>query len=77
MDFPTAPRRIKENFAVDEGFADDQFHAIVASDKMAALQTVEYLPSKVASGRRENLERFLVAVPTQPPVESDALPDAR
>ena len=57
-----------------EGYSIDQFLASAAAEKMAALRTLDYLRREAASGRREDFERFLAAVPGQEPIETDRMP---
>jgi hypothetical protein len=59
-----------------EGCSLDQFLASAAAEKMAAMQTLDYLRSEAAQGRREDFERFLSAVPNQEPLETDRMPGA-
>jgi len=68
-------RRSIEALAAKEGYSVEQFLASAAAEKMAALRTLEYLRSEAAGGRREDFERFLAAVPSREPVETDRLPE--
>ena len=57
-----------------EGYPIDQFLASAAAEKMAALQTLDYLRGEAAAGRREDFDRFLAAVPDRVPIETDRMP---
>ena len=50
-----------------------QFLVSAAGEKLAAIMTMDYLRREAASGRREDFERYLNAVPDVPPPESDRL----
>lgn len=72
---PESLQRSIQSLAEKEGYSVDQFIASAAAEKMAALRTLEYLRREAAAGRREDFERFLAAIPDQPPTETDRLPD--
>jgi hypothetical protein len=61
--------------AEQEGYSIDQPLSIAATEKMAALRTLDYLRKDAASGRREEFDRFLAVVPTCTPTETDRLPE--
>lgn len=46
-----------------DGITLDQFIASAAGEKMASLLTLDYLREQAATGKREDFERFLAAVP--------------
>jgi hypothetical protein len=75
VELPESLQRSIAAFAEQEGYSIDQFLATAAAEKMAAMRTLEYLRREAASGRREDFERFLSAVPSSPPVETDRLPE--
>jgi hypothetical protein len=75
VELPESLRRSIEALAAKEGYSVEQFLASAAAEKMAALRTLEYLRSEAAGGRREDFERFLAAVPSREPVETDRLPE--
>lgn len=56
-----------------EGYSIDQFLASAAAEKMAALSTLDYLKGEAASGRREDFDRYLAAVPHGETMETDRL----
>lgn len=75
VELPESLRRSIAALAEQEGYSIDQFLATAAAEKMAAMRTLEYLRREAASGRREDFERFLAAVPSTPTIETDRLPD--
>jgi hypothetical protein len=60
-------------FAAQEGLPIEQFVAVAAAEKMAAMRTLDYLRREAAAGRREDFESFLAAVPSREPTETDQL----
>lgn len=74
VELPESLRRSIEALAAREGYSVDQFLASAAGEKMAALRTLEYLRNEAARGRREDLERFLAAVPDAEPIATDRIP---
>lgn len=74
VQLPDSLRRSIESLAAQEGYSVEQFLASAAAEKMAALRTLEYLRREAGSGRREDFERFLAAVPAREPLESDRMP---
>lgn len=75
VQLPESLHRSIKALAKQEGYSVDQFLASAATEKMAALMTLDYLRRKAAQGRREDFERFLAAVPHREPEESDRLPE--
>jgi hypothetical protein len=65
-------RNIKE-LARSEGISVNQFIASAASEKMAAVHTLDYLRREAAAGKREDFERYLGAVPDVLPGGDDKL----
>jgi uncharacterized protein (DUF1778 family) len=63
---------IKE-LARKEGISVNQFIASAAGEKMAVLQTIAYLRTEAAQGKRADFEQFLAAVPDVEPEPGDAL----
>jgi hypothetical protein len=59
--------------AEKEGYSVSQFLASAAGEKLAAIQTVEYLRREASAGRRADFEKYLSAVPDIPPAEGDEL----
>ena len=62
-----------EELAAREGYSVSQFLASAASEKLAVMMTMDYLRREAASGRREDFERYLSAVPDAPPSEADQI----
>ena len=60
-----------KDLARKEGISVNQFIASAAGEKMASLLTLDYLRREAATGRREEFERFLAAVPDREPVPGD------
>jgi hypothetical protein len=75
VELPESLQRSIAALARQEGYSVDQFLATAAAEKMAAIQTLEYLRREAANGSREEFDRFLAAVPHRIPVETDRLPD--
>lgn len=73
---PESLRRSITALAEQEGYSVDQFLATAAAEKLAALRTLEYLRREAVSGRREDFDRFLAAVPSREPIETDRLPNS-
>lgn len=61
---------IKE-LARKDGISVNQFIASAAAEKMASLQTLAYLRSEAAQGRREDFEALLRLVPDVPAQPDD------
>ena len=59
--------------ARQEGISVNQFIASAASEKMASLQTLDYLKREAALGKRSSFERFLNLVPDAPAQSGDDL----
>jgi hypothetical protein len=55
-------QKIKE-LSKSEGISINQFLAIAAAEKMAALLIQDYLEHEAAKGKREDFEKALQAVP--------------
>ena len=65
-------RNIKE-LARSEGISVNQFIASAASEKMAAVQTLDFLRREAAAGNREDFERYLGAIRDVPPEDEDKI----
>lgn len=74
IELPDSLRESIEELAAKEGYSVSQFLASAASEKLAVVMSMEYLSREAASGRREDFERYLKAVPATEPPESDRLP---
>jgi predicted transcriptional regulator len=73
IELPDSLRERIEELAAKEGYSVSQFLASAASEKLAVVMTMDYLRREAASGRREDFERYLMAVPDAEPPESDRL----
>lgn len=68
---PESLHRNIKALAHSEGISVNQFIASAASEKMAAVHTLDYLRREAATGKREDFERYLGAVPDVPPSDDD------
>ena len=75
VEIPDSLHRSIQAHVEREGYSINQFLAIAAAEKMAALSTLDYLKREAALGRREDFERFLAGVPHSEPIETDRLPE--
>lgn len=50
-----------------DGISVNQFIASAAAEKMASVQTLDFLRREAALGRRQDFEAFLNLVPVTPP----------
>ncbi len=73
IELPDSLKQSIEELAAKEGYSVSQFLASAASEKLAVVMTMDYLRREAASGRREDFERYLSAVPDAEPLESDCL----
>ena len=73
IEMPDSLKKSIEDLAASEGYTVSQFLASAAGEKLAVVLTMDYLRREAASGRREDFERYLSAVPDAEPLESDRL----
>lgn len=73
IDLPDSLKQSIEDLAAREGYSLNQFLANAAGEKLAAMMTMDYLRREAASGRREDFEHYLKAVPDVVPPEADQL----
>jgi len=73
IELPDSLKRSIEDFAAKEGYSVSQFLASAAGEKLAVMMTMDYLRREAASGRREDFEHYLKAVPDLAPSEDDEL----
>jgi predicted transcriptional regulator len=71
IEIPDSLKHSIEELAAKEGYSISQFLASAASEKLAVMMTIEYLKREAASGRREDFEHYLKAVPDVPPQQGD------
>lgn len=65
-------QQLKE-IAQDEGISINQFVMLAVAEKVATLQTVDYLEQRAARGSREKLLAILAKAPDVEPAEEDRL----
>ena len=73
VQLPDSVTKNIEDLAAREGFSVAQFLASAASEKLAAMLTMDYLKREAAAGRREDFEKYLANVPAGSPVKGDEL----
>ena len=73
IQIPDSLKKSIEALAASEGYTVSQFLASAAGEKLAVMMTMDYLRREAASGRREDFEHYLNAVPDAEPLESDRL----
>ena len=56
-----------------DGISVNQFIASAAAEKMASLQTLDFLRREAALGKREDFEQFLKRVPDAPAQAGDEI----
>lgn len=71
VEIPDSLKKGIEELAARDGYSVSQFLASAASEKLAALKTVDFLKTEAAKGRREDFAKYLASVPNVPPAESD------
>lgn len=74
INLPDALKDGIEEAAAREGTSIHQFLVRAADEKLAAVRSLDRLRSEAATGRREDFDRFLAAVPNAAPLEGDQLP---
>jgi hypothetical protein len=72
---PETIRTQVEALAAREGISVEQFIASATGEKLAVWMSLDYLRREAAQGRREDLDRFLAAVPDIEPEGSDRVFD--
>lgn len=73
VELPESLKANIEALAAKEGYTVSQFLASAAGEKVAAMMTMDYLRREAAAGRREDFEKYLLAVPDATPAENDRL----
>jgi hypothetical protein len=71
IQLPEALKKNIEALAAKEGYSVSQFLASAAGEKLAVVMTMDYLRREAQTGRREDFEKYLAAVPSNPPLETD------
>ena len=73
IQLPDSLRKTIEDLAAREGFTLNQFLASAAGEKLAVMMTMDFLRREAAAGRRADFEKYLSAVPANPPIETDKI----
>jgi hypothetical protein len=73
IQLPESLKKQIEALAAKEGYSVNQFMASAAGEKLAVVLTMDYLRREAAAGRREDLEKYLAAVPNDAAPENDRL----
>lgn len=73
IELPDSLKQSIEDLAAKEGYSVSQFLASAAGEKLAVMMTMDYLRREAASGRREDFEHYLNAVPDLATSEDDQL----
>lgn len=73
IELPESLRKQIEAVAAREGYSVSQFLASAAGEKLAVLTAMDYLRDEARQGRREDFDRYLAAVPDEPPAAGDAI----
>jgi hypothetical protein len=73
IQLPDSLKKSIEALAAKEGYTVSQFLASAAGEKLAVVLTMDYLRREAAAGRREDFDKYLSAVPSAVPPESDRL----
>ncbi len=73
VELPDSLRKSIETLAAAEGYSVSQFLASAAGEKMAVVTTMDYLRREAHSGRREDFEEYLQAVPDVVPLDGDRI----
>lgn len=73
IELPDSLKQSIEELAAKEGYSVSQFLASAAGEKLAVIMTMDYLQREAASGRREDFERYLAAVPDNVPADADRI----
>lgn len=71
IELPDSLKQSIEELAAKEGYSVSQFLASAASEKLAVMMTMDYVRREAASGRREDFEHYLNAVPNGAPPGTD------
>ncbi len=73
IQLPESLKKSIEELAAREGCSVSQFLASAAAEKLAVVLTMDDRRRETAAGRRDDLERYLAAVPDAAPAEADRL----
>ena len=73
IELPDSLKKNIEALAAKEGYTVSQFLASAGAEKLAVVLTMDYLRREASTGRREDFEKYLAAVPDVAPPENDRL----
>ena len=73
IELPESLKRYIEALAAKEGNTVSQFLASAAGEKLAVMQTMDYLRREAEAGRREDFDKYLAAVANAEPADDDRL----
>ena len=73
IEIPDSLKQSIEDLAAKEGYSVSQFLASAAGEKLAVMMTIDYLNREAASGRRQDFDHYLKAVPDVAPSEADQI----
>lgn len=73
IELPESLKKSIEALAAKEGYTVSQFLASAAGEKLAVVMTTDYLKREASAGRRDDFEKYLVAVPDVAPPENDRI----
>lgn len=73
IELPESLKKNIEALAAKEGYTVSQFLASAAGEKLAVMQTMDYLRREADAGRREDFDKYLAAVPDVEPADDDRL----
>lgn len=73
IEIPDSLKQSIEELAAKEGYSVSQFLASAAGEKLAVMMTIDYLNREAASGRRQDFDHYLKAVPDVAPSEADQI----
>lgn len=72
---PDSIHRHAERLAAEDGISLDQFLSTAAAEKLAALETVDYITRRAARGDEKAFEEVMRKIPAQEPdAEWDKMP---
>ena len=72
---PDSVKRHVERLAAKDGISVDQFYARATAEKLAALETADYIAQRATRADREAFLRVLAKVPDAEPEAWDRLPE--
>jgi hypothetical protein len=73
IELPDSLKKNIEALAAKECYSVSQFLSSAASEKLAAMMTMDYLRREAASGHREDFEKYMAAVPDVAPPDNDRI----